>query len=798
MKATFGYSLEQYNLGKEFVVATDSIKIIEIAQKILNNNLIILNSISGNFIDAQMQYDINNFDWNIQITNSPNSFQMNLQALTMLTILMTAYLVEDNEEASLEYIDRATEFFYSWLNYSNDGILSKGNPYVWNDHAAALRSEAIIFFALVLDKDNLLDNRLKKDITNILYEQGEFLADEKHYVKKHNHGIFQDRSLIYTAFFINDKRSLSWLDISKRRLKEQKDFAFNIENVHVENSPSYHVIVIYLFQQVADFLMQFQDEFAYELNNDLFKASEFMVFMLKPNGKMIEFGDTDGGLGRYLKLSGDRDLFHNPRLTYAATQGKKGIKPSINKAIFKNSGYYIYREHWDEGRSFRDSTWIGFKAGYMSKTHKHSDDLSFTLYTKGHDVFVDPGWYNYMWGDRYRTYLTSAMGHNTIVVDGKSYSATDENSYKTGMLVAKKGDLYDYILGFNDAYQGVKIDRHFYSMGNAILLFDNIKSNEEHSYTQLFHLSQTINLVKHNDQEIVLSIDKTDFFVRIKQLVGGPKFTIHTGDFQKEDYGYISKGFNHIDVTTSLKFEVRGKNCDFVTLITIEDSNGEQLKDLIFDANSKTIKFCKRNVEHTITLEERQRFDITNVSVDLIDRNTFRFVNNSGAPVGTQYAWYLIDRKTKKACHKTIYLNENNYICKMTPSESSSFWLKAYMRNSLFQRKQQIVASIEFDDKSSEYKILKAEQYGLTIREKYFTQISERKFRFIVDYECFSDVRLQWLIYKNGGAKESLYMDNNGILEYEFQEVGSYSVMFYLRTSNGDSEFHILPVIEIN
>ncbi len=50
-----------------------------------------------------------------------------------------------------------------------------------------------------------------------------------------------------------------------------------------------------------------------------------------------------------------------------------------------------------------------FKAGYQSRVHKHGDDLSFMLTSKGYDVFVDTGSYGNMIGDPIVDYLHSSF-----------------------------------------------------------------------------------------------------------------------------------------------------------------------------------------------------------------------------------------------------------------------------------------------------------------------------------------------------------------------------------------------------
>lgn len=169
----------------------------------------------------------------------------------------------------------------------------------------------------------------------------------------------------------------------------------------------------------------------------------------------------------------------------------------IGSAFYPKSGYY-YRNHANGDGAI----WCSFRAGYSSKTHKHADDCSFQLYALGQDIFVDSGMYNYMTGNVYRDYMVSSKAHNSIIVDGNSYSVTAENSSKTGILKTAQTDEYDEILGFLDMYDGVSIDRHFYNFKGTIVLHDDIQSKEIHNYEQLFHLYPGIRILEQSNSEV--------------------------------------------------------------------------------------------------------------------------------------------------------------------------------------------------------------------------------------------------------------------------------------------------------
>lgn len=74
---------------------------------------------------------------------------------------------------------------------------------------------------------------------------------------------------------------------------------------------------------------------------------------------------------------------------------------------------------------------------------------------------------------------------------------------------------------------------------------------------------------------------------------------------------------NHLDTIDTLKYDVRGKNVDIITLITIEDKNGniEGISDIKFDEEGREFTVFKSSEEsYTIKLHERERVDISAIT----------------------------------------------------------------------------------------------------------------------------------------------------------------------------------------
>lgn len=779
----FGLTLETFNCPFKL---PDTKSIIDIADGLLEHNLTVYYDMDS------MPYDFDELDWNVLYTDAPATFQLYLQCLNPIVYLTKAYELTNDKK----YLKKAETFLLSWNEYRKDEELIKNNTMVWYDHGTALRAENIIYYALVADNVGELNVNTCTLIIELLKLHGEKLSSDIFYTENHNHGIFQDRALIYIAYFLDDFNKENWISIAKERLKEQMNFAFTREGVHVENSPGYQIGVTDLFRVIADFLIQYEDEYGKELYEEIEQSMEFMTYITKPNGAAAAIGDTNDLVNGSTISNVNANVFENNNYTYAATLGQEGDMPEVKSVIYPESGYYISHNSWSK-ENYINSTWTMFKSGYSSKTHKHADDNSFMLYSKGFDIFVDPGWYNYSSGNRYRDYLISSLAHNTVIVDGKTYSPTVENSFKTGIFNYGIENDYDYVAGFNDMYNGVKIDRYFYNLGDALIIYDNVQSNDEHVYSQLFHTAEHMELVNHTKKEVLFKLGETDYYVRIKQFMDVENSKVIRGDFDKETYGYISRQMNSIEATNTVKFDSVGANVNFVTLITIEDKDGniDDISNIAFNQNDMFFYIDKYNSEYKISLQERKRLSVDKIIVKQ-DNNTFTF-ENLCKDDNFLYAWYVIDMENNEALKKSEYCQSNKFSYEF--KEKGTYLIRAYVKNSNNQRIYKTVAVITYDDDEQRFIDISSNYsyMNLIYNGHSYENIEGNKFVFNVDYNYSLASKIKWYIYKDGSYYDSILNENETMLEYEFTLPGDYTIMYYLTTEQGNNEFWNFPIITI-
>lgn len=629
-----------YPLKSTEILSIPRRRAIERAERLVSGELVV-----DVIIKDAPAFSRDNFDWNIFFSNTATTFQLYLQSLNPVGDLVAAF----NQTKKDKYFALAQWFVDSWVEFSSSPS-SLYNEYIWDHHAAALRAENLLYYLIVGCERGILRDDDERTALKIIELHGDFLSNSKNYLDDHNHGVYQDRALLYLATTLN--RS-DWTSIALERLDKQWDFLFTDEMVCVENSFTYQRVNCELFLEIARFQQNQGNDWGIALIENLKHAQDFMGHGLLPNATCAPFGDTFvSDYSDFPFISGE-SVF-----AYASRKGRIGKKPIIRSKVYPKSGYYFGREYWGD----ECATWTMFRSGYSSITHKQADDNSFMLYGKGYDIFVDSGLYTYMFRDPIRIYTRSANAHNTVIIDETSFpfQRIDCTSL-TGIIHHDVGldRGYDYVAGFNALYLGVFHVRHFIFLEDALFILDEIESSQEHCYSQLFHCGKEITLERVDSAGLSGKIGNTDSRVELKQI-GDMNLTVSVinGSQQDAKYGFWSDTFNEYSFIDTVKFDLIGTNVQFATLVCFSDSTIK-------------IDFCKKNRVLTFTKNEKlssielykvnryevvpeQAFTMTEYEVEQ-DGGKFTFTNNAIYEKPVQYAWYVIAKSTKKPVKTQMY-----------------------------------------------------------------------------------------------------------------------------------------------
>lgn len=281
-----------------------------------------------------------------------------------------------------------------------------------------------------------------------------------------NHYISNIVGLVYLGILFPEfKESKKWREFGiKELIREMKKQVYS-DGVDFEASTCYHRLVLELFffstlivvinekdfkgDNYAEFA---QEIFGKEYVQKLYKMFDFVLYVLKPNGKMPQIGDNDNGR---LHILGKRELLDfTYLLAYAALffdDSKFKIKefdfvPEV-LWLFGSEGYKRWRKMSGsdlkviQSKAFTDGGIyvIRHKKDYMVISagpngqngkggHSHNDKLSFELHLESKDIIVDPGTYLYTPNPKWRQQFRSTAYHNTVEVNDK-----EQNRFRSSL-----------------------------------------------------------------------------------------------------------------------------------------------------------------------------------------------------------------------------------------------------------------------------------------------------------------------------------------------------------------------------
>lgn len=624
-------------------------------------------------------------DWNIQFTSAASTFQLFLQALRPVSFLCSTFLLNKQKK----YIDMATWFIKSWVKYEASDEC-QGNDYVWDEHSVALRTENILFYYLVSKESNqIIDENY---FLSLLKKHIKWL--KKHYLENENHGLYEDRALLYVGLSLHNN---SLIRFAYHRALKQMDFLFSDEGVSVENSFTYHRVNLNLITEVGSIFSSVGlKEEAKPFLDTALGAEDFMGRAIKPNGINAIFGDSfeDSYLGY--------DLYHdNNSLKISSSSGTdiSNKESSLQKVkIYPNSGYLIGRESWltDNGTlKFKDSTWTLFKCGYTSITHKQADDNSFSLYSRGEDIFIDSGAYNNNFRDPIRMHVRSATAHNTVIVDDKSFEYLRKDLCKECGIVyswINEESSVGYVVGKNHLYHGVCSYRHYIYFKDVIVILDEIYSHIKHRYSQLFQVGEKIIPVHLSKDRFIGRIADSGYSISLIQKDStGICAELYNGCVSGHDFGLASKNFNESHFINTISYSKTGHNCKFVTLLEISpnnkcDANKRHSGNIIIDDNKVMIEDKTINIFETAKLDKG--FRLSEFYKVVCDDKIVRVILDANTPTKYKYAWYIVNEKTKERVLDTGYSSDSDLTYDFNSSDDGEYYIRVFYKDLLLKYSQ--------------------------------------------------------------------------------------------------------------
>ncbi|WP_052345751.1 heparinase II/III family protein [Paucisalibacillus sp. EB02] len=492
-----------------------------------NSNLTLNRDLYNNFINVLPRNHTNNYQESVDKLSRGNTFTLrNFGEVTYLENVewlneqgkgrgflrllngfvwlgdFTEYL-KNNKDTTL--INKSLSLIFDW--YSKNPYLGPRKNMGWHDETTAVRLLNLVSFVFVIEKHI---NKIEfEKLCTIINEHVLVLESTEFYAGNNNHGMFQSFALLTYAYLLGNQDS-ELIEIAKGRLIKYFNYIISSEGVHKEHTPVYHYIIAANLKKYSEIFMNIDKEFGLFLNQKYKITLPFSYHIIKPNGYFPQIGDNENKSPTDM---GYINLYEDDYYKYAITKGEKGIPPMNDSVVFKDSGYAIFRDKWSEKDK---ATYLLFNAAYHTDYHKHSDDLSFILYSEG-DIFIDSGPYGYEYKDRFTQYGYSSQSHNTLIVDNTSLPRVDNKYDRTKIMGFCLTESYSEVTGINKRYSDVVHQRTVrYDKNQVIKVIDSVISDKSHKYDLHFHLAEDI---------VPLIYDNIIFLYRNDLLIGKMEFT---------------------------------------------------------------------------------------------------------------------------------------------------------------------------------------------------------------------------------------------------------------------------------
>ncbi|WP_303951289.1 heparinase II/III family protein [Desulfovibrio piger] len=622
------------NLKEEFLNKQTPKQIEVAAQNWISGTI----DLGDNSLD-KIPYSIDDIQWdNLPITKNSNTFLLYFYGLRGIYLLTHSFKLTKKNE----YIHCALKIINSHYNYIIS-VLPK-NRMLNNDHALAERIENIVYLYACI-KESSIDIQIDEEIFDFLISDAiNKLFDPKIYQKNHNHGLIADKALLIGIYFIGNKDEK--INFVVQRLHEQMKYGFYDDGVHKENSFDYHISMLNLLIGCQQALTEMNYK-NIQLNSFINNAKKFCIYALKPNAARPLFGDSKGWVGNHppqISSYADRQL------DYILSGGKTGDKPTELSPLFPSSGYLFFRQHF-EYKNFLAATWLSLRCGYTTRTHKHRDDMSLCLYSKGVDIFIDPGMYNFLYRHPMRDYMESMAAHTTIGIKDRQYSIASGNGRRFRILYKKHTDSYDYALCSSHIYKNTSIYRHLYYARdcNIIIIHDEIYSLNNNTFVQYFHLGPELSIEKNN-HSYILRDKNNKCKVYMHQITPIETSRILFAD-ETTPWSYLSTGFGSVVPTYSLEYTQSGNKVDFITCVDIRNPN-EELSSFSLHKNILHISRGNKLLEIPLARKRPLFFDNAFCHID----NNKLFVTSIGI---NDFCCYVFDKKSNEII-KSTYINPIN------------------------------------------------------------------------------------------------------------------------------------------
>lgn len=362
----------------------------------------------------------------------------------------------------------------------------------FHDETTAQRTMNLV--ALRHDYRDVLDESQDAVLREVIDRDIALLGAADFYAGTNNHGMFQDIALLVAAALYDQATDPEGLrDLAVQRLVAYFSVCFTADGIHVENNPTYHVMVSRYLSRVIAYASTCGREADFgDLADVLDHAEEYAAHAVTPQGSFPPVSDT---AVMALAETTARSAYPGERFLGAVSLGRRGTPPEQTCYVVEGSGYAIHRSAW----SVPSASFTFFSAAYNADYHKHSDELSLYILDDGRELLREAGPFGYDHANPYTGYGFSSAAHNTMLVDGRGLPRTDRRPERTTLEDLGSGRDSMHVRGRTRRYEGVEWTRELEVSADGakapIHIRDRVTSQDRHEYTFLWHVGPELDVL---------------------------------------------------------------------------------------------------------------------------------------------------------------------------------------------------------------------------------------------------------------------------------------------------------------
>lgn len=401
-----------------------------------------------------------------------------------------------------KWSDELVAMWTDWIEDAPVLLNSSGNsPYHWawetlNTAVRGSNSWPQSFFT-TLDSPSWTDDA-------IVMVTKSFAEHARHLMRYPSHGNWltaESTALYYIGTLFPEYREAEqWRDTGLQRLYVQMEEEVYPDGLEYELALGYGLWVLRNYSDVLDFALLNDQEVPGDWLDRIEAMYDYVLYASMPSGLVAGLNDSGNADRQPYMERAARYFPERADFAWAASGGAEGEMPAETSRAFDYSGHYVMRTGWGPEDRF-----LLMDAGPFGSGHQHEDKLTLIMYALGRMHLVDAG--NYMYDrSRWRRYVLSTRGHNTVRVDGLDQHRRARELRDTWILPFPfeplrnpwaSGEDFDFVQGAYDegygddnAVQVTHTRSVLFVKPDYWIVVDRMTPEDDaaHEYESLFHL----------------------------------------------------------------------------------------------------------------------------------------------------------------------------------------------------------------------------------------------------------------------------------------------------------------------